>query len=988
MKKSILLFTVALVAMYFFVSCANPASDDSNPDSSLTAVINSLSVGSAYNLKGETYNQDISINKAVTLINGTVNGTITANVTGITLENISATKVVADSSIGSGDLTLTSCPSITTFVVNGGGANSIHINNSTVATLTVNKENVRIAPSGTTHISEMSVSTNNVTFDTASSTVSVTSLTISPTVKTIIITGGTINTVSVLSSSTNIPTITIDGTPVITSVEGKAADGTPSTTVTLVETEKAGSFKAPETGTKVSKITISSISLITDSTAKTTYSVGDSFDYTGLSAEITYSDSSTRTVGLNSSNCTISGFSTSAAGTETVSFSYNDKALSKTLSITVTANSNYTKAHQLILDGITALKKSDYDTAISNFNSAYSADKNNETRVFSALATLAGISTSSEVSDLVKNYAGIKNYPSTPNALISDKWLEATEKSGTITKTDQAYVTSFTENTTPASSGYYRANGTTSYSSSAITTITIDDYYEQSIIPGVTGWVYTWVNNEYNSNLASTTENHLFTGMTSYGSDSASSSLYVTEFSNTGTYMVYCDSADVPSGMTQYSLSSSEKVDYEYAAKYVSYGPEMNIPSWLSDSTLCSQPETVLFANILNNNSSGLNNMLNAVYSAVFGTSFTTVQNRIDEISGTVTVSADVIAALNLTDTFGDGSISVGKPELKLVLSFYTLYKGIIEYLQSYNLNTELSFLEFNWNDDTACNTVLKRYLTYDSSIDPMANGFMTVRDSSKLATSKSTFIAFADNLIDAYDSVLSNKNYPTAVSDKLTEYSILRKAAVALKASLNEGTTFYIPDSIDGLTEWPATGTRGIHMGQLFTAGEFSITNIVQNNDGKPRFFNFAYTNTNNIYGTTVWQSSKTYSYYSSGSLNSITLSKSTLYTTSSSAISSDFCSKEQLTTLANHVFDGSYYKGINKLGIRLNMNNIETTFIGMNITSLIGGYAATDSGDPTKINYFYSVSMPSDAALYFYNFYNNDVITDLVKTHMGLGN
>src|SRR5574344_1004524 len=609
MKKFMPFIAAALFAASLFVSCANQSSDDSATNPSLASVLNSSS-SSTVDLEGKSYTENVVLDKALTVKNATINGTVTVNVAGVTLENVSATKVIAGTGIGSGDFTLTNCSAIGSLEVNGGGSNSIHLNSCNIVLITVSKENVRIVPTGSMVIGSMAVSADNVMLDTSSSDVTVTTLTISADVKTILITGGTITTINVASSASNTPTITIDGTPVITDVKGTAADGTTSSTVTLVTTENASSFTKPA-GVTLKAITTSSIELVKDTTAKTSYSVGDSFDYTGLSAKITYSDSTTRTVSLNSSNCTLSGFSTSAAGNETVSFTYKNTNVTGTLSITVTANSGYTKAHQLILDGITALKDSDYDTAISKFNSAYSADKNNETRVFSSLATLAGISTSSEVSDLVKNYAGINNYPSTPNALISGKWLEATKKSGTITKTDQAYVTSFTENTAPASYGYYRANGTTSYFSSAITTITIDDYYEQSIIPGVTGWVYTWVTNEYNSNLTNKTENYLFTGTSSY-TDSASSSLYVTEFSNTGTYMVYCDSSSVPSGMTQYSKSSSKKVDYEYDAPYVSYGPEMNIPSWLTDSALYSNPSIVLLANILNNNSSGLDKMLDA----------------------------------------------------------------------------------------------------------------------------------------------------------------------------------------------------------------------------------------------------------------------------------------------------------------------------------------------------------------------------------------
>src|SRR5574344_1383064 len=979
MKKFMPFIAAALFAASLFVSCANQSSDDSATNPSLASVLNSSS-SSTVDLEGKSYTENVVLDKALTVKNATITGTVTVNVAGVTLENVSATKVIAGTGIGSGDFTLTNCSAIGSLEVNGGGSNSIHLNSCNIVLITVSKENVRIVPTGSMVIGSMAVSADNVMLDTSSSDVTVTTLTISADVKTILITGGTITTINVASSASNTPTITIDGTPVITDVKGTAADGTTSSTVTLVTTENASSFTKPA-GVTLKAITTSSIELVKDKTAKTSYSVGDSFDYTGLSAKITHSDSTTRTVSLNSSNCTLSGFSTSAAGNETVSFTYKNTNVTGTLSITVTANSGYTKAHQLILDGITALKNKDYNTGISDFNNAYNAYQNDETRIFSALATLAGISTSSEVSDLVKNYAGIDNYPSTPNALLSNDWIESSKKSGTVTRTDHAHVATFIESATTDSYGYYRANGTTT----APNTFVRDaySYYGQNIIPGVTGWVSSWDIEDYNYNIKSKSINYLFSS--DYQGSWSSTHLYVTEFSNTGSYMVRCNKSSVPAGMTQYQISESKKVDYKYQSEYVSYSPEMNIPSWFTNSALCSEPQAVLLANILNNNSSGLNKMLDAVYSAVFSTSFTTIESRIDDISGTVTIPADVISALNLTDTLGDGDISVGKPELKLIVSALNLIKGTLEYLQSYNLNTELSFFKFNWNDEAACEATMKKYLTYDASIDPMVNGFMTVRDESKVASSKATFITVVNDLITAYDSIISNKSYPTAVSDKLDEYSILRKAAVALKASLTDGTTFYIPDSIDNLTEWPTTGTRGINMGNLFTAGEFKITNLIDKAGGKPMFLNFCYSRSgSNLLGTTVWNSCSSYSLFNSS--EKILLSSSTLYFTSSSESSRKRCTKDEVVTLVNHVFDDTYNDNYYRISMRINLYNIESTFIGMNITSNIDGDAHINSLDSSKIDYKYCVPISSTAALYLYNFYNNGIITDALKANLGL--
>ena len=70
--------------------------------------------------------------------------------------------------------------------------------------------------------------------------------------------------------------------------------------------------------------------------SKTTYTVGDSFSSLGASVTAKYSDGSTETIGA--SNLSFSGFSSSSAGTKTVTVKYTYNGVTKSTSFDVKVN--------------------------------------------------------------------------------------------------------------------------------------------------------------------------------------------------------------------------------------------------------------------------------------------------------------------------------------------------------------------------------------------------------------------------------------------------------------------------------------------------------------------------------------------------------------------------------------------------------------------------------------------------------------------------
>lgn len=155
MKKFLFIaLTAALLA-----SCQNNLSDSDNNQNTppqnqtvtLQSRLQSAEPGTTIDLESEklsvTDNGSYTIDKALTIKNGDLkNATFTVKATGVKFEemkNISNINVAEE--VGNGDFSVINCNEIDEINVNGGGANSIHIENTTVLRLIVQKKDVRIA---------------------------------------------------------------------------------------------------------------------------------------------------------------------------------------------------------------------------------------------------------------------------------------------------------------------------------------------------------------------------------------------------------------------------------------------------------------------------------------------------------------------------------------------------------------------------------------------------------------------------------------------------------------------------------------------------------------------------------------------------------------------------------------------------------------------------------------------------------------------------
>ena len=175
--------------------------------------------------------QDAVVSKAILIKNLNLNGKqLTLEASGIELENVQNAVIVVDKKVGEGDVTLTNC-SIAKLEIYGGGANSIHINKSNIASVEVKKDNVRLALEESSKIEAVLVEAANTKIESAE-TIEIKEIKVSEVVDKITIKGGSVEKVQVVAveegqssegqggAAPEKTQIVIDGKTEVKSVEG------------------------------------------------------------------------------------------------------------------------------------------------------------------------------------------------------------------------------------------------------------------------------------------------------------------------------------------------------------------------------------------------------------------------------------------------------------------------------------------------------------------------------------------------------------------------------------------------------------------------------------------------------------------------------------------------------------------------------------------------------------------------------------------------
>lgn len=515
----------------------------------------------------------------------------------------------------------------------------------------------------------------------------------------------------------------------------------------------------------------------------------------------------------------------------------------------------------LIDKGIEAVSKGKILVAKDYFDAAYELDPtSDEAKVYSALADLTEIAATPKMKKFFNDHLGVTNYPTSLSSLVSGNWLA--EDSYELEATGEIYGYVYTPVTEP-NQGWdylYRVN----IHSRAKT---IKDETETEIVPegtvranvirlkkityeGQDYWVEPYEANVFNKNMAGYTyslADGIVVGKSMSDYSSSNREYYVIPDDN-GEYwawLPYSSAGDATPYSQNYDKSG--RIQYTYPQtillpKFKGFAED----SWFTTEVNSSMTLGMfVVANILEANSNGLNAAIDDLYDALFNCDeYTDAINRIDSIKNPVVLPASVVQAFELEEMLGEGeTFKIGASELKLIKSALNVFKGVFEYVQSYNLNTDLSFLKTDWLKFMTGDIgewFGENFASYNADIDPIANNFLGARSdgATKMAQAKATFIGVIDDLIAAYDDIVKEDSiYPAAISGMLSEASIIKDAATKLKAAIQGGGKFGVPRSVEGLTEWPVPTTMNfypdylfiIDLGKIFTPGYFGLENMFE---------------------------------------------------------------------------------------------------------------------------------------------------------------
>lgn len=768
MKKFVCLFLAAVFA-FAAVSCASDGGSDD--DNSISSLINNG--GSSVDLTGKEIKEDVSVNSTVTIKNADFGGkTLTVNAANVVLENVKNVKIVVSEKVKSSSFTIKNGSGEVSVVVKCGS--SIVIKNSSVTSVSVEGTDASVS------VEKTKVDSVEVKADGAA------------------IKGGEDSSIKTVTVDVNVGTVDVaDG-----KIENVKAGGNVVINVSgdsKIDKAEGGKFvadvdvKLPD---RVNKIEISSVTL-KQTSPKTEYEIGDKFDYSGLSVSVKYNDVTEKVISLNENNVKISGFDSSAASDCSVSFVYKGKNVSGTLSVTIKASSKPYK--KLLNEGIDLLLEQKYDEGVAKIKEAYNKEQNDETKLYYALSEIATISTDSSVSSIMKNNFGVKNYPSTLNALINGEWLKEYKRG--------VYEDVYTVSEALADETYYcvKVSGDRcDWNSDG------EECWIEALLDEDNEWISC-----YSSDF------HCVKNV---------------KLDETGKYLVYVDS--LPENVRAQITDSTKKYkcSYDHEKRVLTDSdstkfPDFNVPEWLRNSdryneSLIKSTQTsattslLLWGNLVECNPTGANGLIDNILK-IFDGKFENAKKLAASISeGNVLVPSKVISALGLEEVLGDSSVYVGKAELNVLISSMQILKGTFQWLSSYDLSANIASAKdfFGENPDE---WGFFRKLANTNSLK--------IRNAGAMETSKKTFIEAIEILENSYNYLVSSaSSYPQAVKDEVARYgNVVLAAAEDLNKCLKNGGIFYIPNENPFETlNWNASSSGnsfGIDMGKLFTAGYFS---------------------------------------------------------------------------------------------------------------------------------------------------------------------
>lgn len=510
--------------------------------------------------------------------------------------------------------------------------------------------------------------------------------------------------------------------------------------------------------------------------------------------------------------------------------------------------------------------KPDFDAALAKFKEAYDAEQNNTTKAYYAVVQLATISVKPAAVSFMRDRMGFASYPEKLNALINLEWFKEETKSRTETHTRKIDIhsNSFKQNNYGA---YQRIAGhIADTADSSKVSIRINGGIARFEIGTFGPLSGKWVQLGYDALCKKIANTQPKDRKLYYNSDDlpyTGKYLIVDAFDAAGTFMVpWSDVKDMPGYNTaqKYQQDSHEWISYEYQYEkiytYKEFFPEMKAAAeWYKDFDPLLQIPAYI---IEHSNSANVNQLIDELYSIVFGDEFTNASKLLNSLDASkpVTIDQRLIKVLHLNgNVFADGmDAQVQKDQLLGLIGGLTVAKGGFELIQSYSFNTDLNILKWHWEKNA--DDALKNLGSYNQAQDPFNNGFLTGRNPSKITDAKADMVKGADMLLAAYKSLTDADTLPSKAKEELRKNTdsiraivqeIRNAIATGRKANLLIGENNPLKE---GLARYPyqpgqptppapiPMTTFEINMGKIFSYEYFKLSNLFAMNGSKPRIY------------------------------------------------------------------------------------------------------------------------------------------------------
>lgn len=427
----------------------------------------------------------------------------------------------------------------------------------------------------------------------------------------------------------------------------------------------------------------------------------------------------------------------------------------------------------LLNEAVDLLMKGDIDGGIAKIKTAYDGQKNDETKMYYALAELASISVDESVSTLLTENIGIRNYPSKMNALLNGEWLKeykVTENYDLVEVTEYEY------------GSYVRVSG---YEVDYSDIYAHFQYYEGQWIDSLT---------------------HL-------------SGVYLDE---DGAYLV--SMWDLQGIVSDAELDAATKYHYGYTDEYIeittgsTFAPEFEPVEGLTSVTTTEQLSMQILLNLIDCNPDGLNDLVDNIVD-IFGDKFENAKALAASMSNaSVTLPEELFDALELEEVLGKSSLKVGKAELNILVASMEILQGTFQWISSYDWSANLASIK-----DALPINEEREELDLDFFRNLINKKTLAVRNAKAMDASKESFIDAIDMVVASYDYLVGDTSeYPQAAIDAIKEYGDkIKPEALKVKTAIKNGEVYTIQESDFRFS---------IDLGKFFQSGYFS--NLIEKDD------------------------------------------------------------------------------------------------------------------------------------------------------------